>query len=226
MAFIESKLSNHNADNRNLNPLASHTSDSTAITGHTSQKTGVSTIAGTLQEVDLGPDATQRNVQRTQAATHRLEGGQIVDASSNARQRKPRLGRDGKPLRPRKRRGSEDLARDALVESLLQEHRGKSLKRKFSQILSLLLIAISVVDVFAPTGNANANSLQGINNHEGAADERMAEEFKRDYMEQMSERNRLPPKKPPMKGEDKTKGPKMGGTRNTRAAQNAQSDKK
>lgn len=57
-----------------------------------------------------------------------------------------------------------------------------------------------------------------------AADERIAEEFKREFMDAMAERRnqrrRAPaqPAKPGAKQEEVLKGPKLGGSRNARAA--------
>jgi hypothetical protein len=57
---------------------------------------------------------------------------------------------------------------------------------------------------------------------DGAADDRVREEFMRDYMESQQRRNapQPPPKK---KGEDdsKLKGPRLGGSRSARAAMHA-----
>lgn len=54
---------------------------------------------------------------------------------------------------------------------------------------------------------------------DGAADDRIAEEFRREFMEAMAERQQ---KKKPVPGvkkdEEVLKGPKLGGSRNARAA--------
>lgn len=73
---------------------------------------------GKLQEVDLGPDATTRNIERTEAAFRRLEGGEPAEEQPA---RRVRLGRDGKPRRPPKRKNSNDLRRDQMVEAVLRE---------------------------------------------------------------------------------------------------------
>jgi hypothetical protein len=81
---------------------------------------------GKLQEIDLGPDATAQNIARTEAARRRLEGRPEKDEpQSGLRSGKVRLGRDGKPWRGRKRRNSEDVKRDLLVEEVLRESRCK-----------------------------------------------------------------------------------------------------
>lgn len=78
---------------------------------------------GKLEEIDLGPDATLRNIERTVAATKRLENGALADVEDAGSGGKVRLGRDGKPWRGRKRRTSEDIRRDQLVEEVLRESR-------------------------------------------------------------------------------------------------------
>lgn len=63
---------------------------------------------GKLEEVALSADST-----RTHADWARLTSPPTAP--------KPRLGRDGKPLRTRKRRTSDALRRDALVDAVLRE---------------------------------------------------------------------------------------------------------
>ena len=90
---------------------------------------------GKIYEIDLGPDSRARNIAATQAAQRRLLGeegegeGQPEAEGKKIKKRRPRLGRDGKPLPPRrpKRRASEDLQRDKLVEDILKESRSQYL---------------------------------------------------------------------------------------------------
>ena len=80
---------------------------------------------GKLQEIDLGDETRDKNVERTNQARRRLDGEEVEDEAT-ARGRKPgkvRLGPDGKPWRGRKRRGSDDIKRDKLVEEVLRENR-------------------------------------------------------------------------------------------------------
>ena len=67
----------------------------------------LSVAAGKLMEVDLGSSLSK----------HEEEA-----AAKAAKPVKVRLGRDGKPWRPRKRRNSDDLARDALIDSIMKEN--------------------------------------------------------------------------------------------------------
>jgi hypothetical protein len=77
---------------------------------------------GKLHEIDLGLDNRIRNIQRTEAAKRRAaNGGDDEDDDGGDGRRK--LGKDGKPWRNRKRRTSEDIRRDKLVEEVLREAR-------------------------------------------------------------------------------------------------------
>jgi hypothetical protein len=77
---------------------------------------------GKLQEIDLGDEARDRNVAQTERARRRLDG-EVVEDEGEKKPVKVRLGPDGKPCRGRKRRGSEDVKRDKLVEDVLRENR-------------------------------------------------------------------------------------------------------
>lgn len=160
---------------------------------------------GRLQEVDLGPDAHARNIALTAEATRRLQGKSVGYPEMNAtKPEKPRLGRNGKPLPPRRwnRRGSEDMARDSLVEAILSEAR---------------------------TEHVYDNEVEAESDDAAAADERLAEQFRADFLEQMEMRNAQAAAraaKPPetasggKSGErdEYAKGPKLGGSRMQRAA--------
>lgn len=159
-------------------------------------------LTGKLFEVDLGDEVRSRNAAMTDRARRKLQGLSVEDEESAERPKKVRLGRDGKPWRPRNRRNSDDIKRDQLVEEILRENR---------------------LDVYeTPTPPAGATT---SNNDEGAADDRIAEEFRREFLDAMAERHRRrrqpagPPSKPGAKKEEEVlKGPKLGGSRNTRAA--------
>jgi len=144
---------------------------------------------GKLQEIDLGPDATRRNVLRTQ---------QAVFGGAEEVQEQPKHSK----WRRRKRRGSEDIKRDQMVEKILNEAK-------------LDLYDTSSVSRAVATGN------------DVAADERMAEEFRREFMSAQQERasQYAPVKKKPdakMTEEERLlKGPKLGGSRSARAAMHA-----
>jgi hypothetical protein len=86
---------------------------------------------GKLQEIDLGEEARDRNVVQTERARRRLDG-EVVEEEGEGEVKKVRVGPDGKPWRGRKRRGSEDVKRDRMVEDVLRENRCTSLPQAFS----------------------------------------------------------------------------------------------
>jgi hypothetical protein len=60
-----------------------------------------------------------------------------------------------------------------------------------------------------------------------AADDRIAEQFRRDFMDQVASKNvrKAPPPPPGPGGKDAPKGPKLGGSRSARAAMRLQEEK-
>lgn len=147
---------------------------------------------GKLHEVDLGPDATLRNIALTEAAQRKLEG---AEPELDEKTGKQRLRRDGKPYRWRKRRNSDDIKRDKLVEEVMRESR------------------LEIYD--EPDEDEGADGDQ-------AADDRIAEQFRREFMDAISSRKKKAgQEKKGVKGkalDDKPKGPKLGGSRSARAA--------
>lgn len=147
---------------------------------------------GKLMEIDLGPEAAQRNIQRTEEATRRLQNGGSLDQVEE--QLKGRRGR--------KRRTSEDIRRDKLVEEILKESR------------------LEIYD-----DPDQQNETEG----DEAADDRIVEQFRREFMEAVQTRNnrRPPASATAAKGkvDDRPKGPKLGGSRSARAAMRAMEEK-
>lgn len=135
MAYIDSELAK-----RRLNAISSTgTSEDAASITHGREFSSAETMKttkslekqpatlGKLLEIDLGNEARDRNVVRTEQARRRLDGEDIEDESApEGKSKKPRVGRDGKPWRERKRRTSEDIRRDKLVEEVLRENRRQS----------------------------------------------------------------------------------------------------
>ncbi|KAI3329390.1 P-loop containing nucleoside triphosphate hydrolase protein [Xylariaceae sp. AK1471] len=160
-------------------------------------------LTGKLFEVDLGDEVRSRNEALTDRARRKLQGLAVDDEEHAERPKKVRLGRDGKPWRPRNRRDSDAIKRDQLVEEILRENR------------------LDVYETPTPPPGVNAGE---EDEGEGAADDRIAEEFRREFLDAMAERQRRkkpvgPPTKPGAKKEEEgLKGPKLGGSRNTRAA--------
>ncbi|PVH88362.1 hypothetical protein DL98DRAFT_648503 [Cadophora sp. DSE1049] len=155
---------------------------------------------GKLQEIDLGDEARNRNIERTNNARRRMDGEIVEEVVQGGKKKKVRLNRDGTVWVPRKRRGSEDIKRDQLVEAVLRENR------------------LEIYEEPPPEP-------ERINDDQ-AADDRIAEEFRRDFLDQVSARQRkkAAPAQPPARGpggkkeEELMKGPKLGGSRSARAA--------
>lgn len=168
---------------------------------------------GKLHEIDLGPDATLRNIARTEAAKKRLEDGtpEAEEGVGKIRRR-----RDGKPWRGRKRRNS-DIKRDKLVEEVMKESRRKLTCRLAS--VHLLINAVEIYD--EPDVN--------LPNDDQAADDRIAEQFRREFMDAITSRRQRSAqtnkKAPGAKADDKPRGPKLGGSRSARAAMREQQEK-
>jgi hypothetical protein len=78
------------------------------------------------------------------------------------------------------------------------------------------------VDIYDTQSEQTANPAT-LEEEDGAADDRIAEEFRREFMDAMAQRNRRrrtaqPAKPGAKKQEEILKGPKLGGSRNARAA--------
>ncbi|KAL8705506.1 MAG: hypothetical protein Q9201_001381 [Fulgogasparrea decipioides] len=114
---------------------------------------------------------------------------------------KVRLRRDGKPWRSRRRRPSADIQRDKLVEEIMKESR------------------LEIYD----------EPETDLPNDDQAADDRIAEQFRREFMDAISSRRQkaaqAAKKAPGAKADDKPKGPKLGGSRSARAAMREQQEK-
>ncbi|KAH0556265.1 hypothetical protein GP486_005808 [Trichoglossum hirsutum] len=152
---------------------------------------------GKLHEIDLGPDSKRTNIERT---VKMLENGEKEEEEAPAKG-KVRLGKDGKPWRGRKRRTSEDIQRDKLVEEVLRESR------------------LEIYDEVEPPTKPD---------DEQAADDRIAEQFRREFMDAISSRRRRAAPsgaKGSRKRDDRPKGPKLGGSRSARAAMREQQEK-
>ncbi|KAL8683517.1 MAG: hypothetical protein Q9186_000557 [Xanthomendoza sp. 1 TL-2023] len=170
---------------------------------------------GKLHEIDLGLDATLKNIARTEAAKRRLEGGEpeIEEAMG-----KVRLRRDGKPWRGRRRRNSDDVKRDRLVEEVMKESR----REAHPVTIQEHSVNFHIVEIYDEPE-------EELPNDDQAADDRIAEQFRRDFMDAISSRRKRAAQKakkgPGSKVDDKPKGPKLGGSRSARAAMREQQEK-
>ncbi|KKZ60048.1 hypothetical protein EMCG_05171 [[Emmonsia] crescens] len=201
MAYIESEMAKRHQQNKNNNAadnIGNPGSEAT-VRGPNSdlvlpQRQPAS--LGKLHEIDLGPDAKLRNIERTEAATRRLAGDQVPDEDEDDKDvtsKKARPGvKDGKNWRARKRRNSEDIRRDKLVEEVLRE---------------------SKLDVYDEPEVASQQ------NDDQAADDRIAEQFRRDFLDAIHSRRRgARAKTAKTTKPDVPRGPKLGGSRSARAA--------
>ena len=213
VAFIDSELakrrqapvSNLHEPPNHREEQPEHVRQSSRSTGPMTQKLSSAkpTAARQLAEVDLGDTAHDLNLARTQAALERVKAGQvpIEDEVKLPRPRKPRLGRDGKPMRPRprKRRNSEDVARDVLVEQFLHENK---------------------IDMYEPSTSQRPNDT-GRPGADGGddGDDKFAEQFRQDFMDAMAERRTRTKTTTQTKGAvaAEPRGPKLGGSRSARA---------
>ncbi|KXX79093.1 hypothetical protein MMYC01_203033 [Madurella mycetomatis] len=189
-------------DNNSISTADAQQGSSLTVAGRQADSQRV--LQGRLLEIDLGEEARARNVEMTERARRRLQGqiDEEEQEEGKGRSKKGRPGRDGKPLRSRNRRGSDDIKRDQLVEEFLSENR---------------------LDVYNMQSEQAANSTGLDEEEDGAADDRIAEEFRREFMEAMAQRNRRRTRaqntKPGVKKpEEILRGPKLGGSRNARAA--------
>ncbi|WEW57949.1 hypothetical protein PRK78_003416 [Emydomyces testavorans] len=151
---------------------------------------------GKLHEIDLGPDSKLRNIERTEAATRSLVSGERVqfdDGNVGGKKSK-----NGKPWRHRKRRNSEDIQRDQLVEEVLRE---------------------SKLEVYE-------EPQQEQHDDDQAADDRIAEQFRRDFLDAIQSRRRgARSKNTKTSKSDAPRGPKLGGSRSARAAMREKKEK-
>ena len=213
MAYIDSELAKRHQNQNNGTSSNSRWGSEGLLEAPSSTDLAVHrqpAALGKLHEIDLGPDATLRNIARTEAAKKRLENGREEVADDNG---KVRLRKDGKPWRGRRRRNSDDVKRDQLVEEVLRESRCKQIVAKEKWVM----LSILVVEIYDEPKDDGGDDDQ-------AADDRLAEQFRREFVDAVQSRrqkNGPATAAKPVKGakvEDKPKGPKLGGSRSARAA--------
>ncbi|KAF4444342.1 hypothetical protein F53441_11154 [Fusarium austroafricanum] len=211
MDFIESRLSNRAGGNSSQTTLSASKADpAKQHPTAASNESGRAVMQGQLMEIDLGDHIQGDNAAHGERA---IQGDNTTEGGRRAK--KPRLRRDGKPWRPRNRRDSDALKRDQIVDEILRETR----RTLPDPILysSHKLIEI-VVDLYEPP-EQNSNNADA--DQDGAADERLAEEFRQQFFEDVAERQLRKKKttnQPARAGtEEVLKGPKLGGSRNARA---------
>ncbi|KAI2730777.1 hypothetical protein CBS147332_2629 [Penicillium roqueforti] len=194
MAFIDSEMAKRyqpesKADHSGSNqPTQEEVAGGLSLPGHQTREPA---SLGKLHEIDLGQEATLRNIARTEAATRQMtENGGLPTSVDTA----PETGRpnsDGKSWRNRKQRTDADIARDRLVEEVLRE---------------------SKLEIY------DEQEEETQLDDQQAADDRVAEQFRRDFMDAMQSRRRTRPAAKPVANVEAPRGPKLGGSRSARAA--------
>lgn len=223
-AYIESEI----AKERDIYPTSSSSSTSTAANtlldanGQALSQSGALQNARTIQrqpasigrlhEIDLGAETRRRNIERTQAAVE----GRPTESEVKEEPVKMRLCRDGKfrPRRRKKRRNSDDLKRDQIVEDMFRESRLDI----YDSPEEAAAAATAVLDNGVADGTSNGD--------QAAADDEVAEKFRREFLEAVATRHaqhrkQKKKKKEGEKSDDKIGGPKLGGSRSQRAAMHA-----
>ncbi|KAH8704718.1 hepatocellular carcinoma-associated antigen 59-domain-containing protein [Talaromyces proteolyticus] len=202
MEYIESELSKRqNRSQRGEGSTAASRAD-TADASHL-RKDSFSrrepASLGKLQEIDLGQEAKLQNIARTEAATRLMVGNPSLSAVGSS-PNKSQVGKDIHMGRNRMR-NCEDLERDRLVDEVLRE---------------------SKLDVYDEPE-------QELSQEDQAADDRIAEQFRRDFMEAIQSRRRT--RTAPTTNNSKVakpeapRGPKLGGSRSARAAMREMQEK-
>ncbi|GMF80598.1 hypothetical protein COH20_012495 [Aspergillus flavus] len=182
---------------------------------------------GKLHEIDLGQETKLHNIARTEAATRKLarddeyehlnHGGSFFKAAP--------MGKDEGLWRRQKRRTSEDVERDRLVEEVLRESKRKHSIPSCDPIgrgLALTTkITFLVVDVYEEPDHETAAA-----GDDQAADDRVAEQFRRDFLDAIQSRRRVTRVKNPKTAKaEASRGPKLGGSRSARAAMREMQEK-
>lgn len=146
MAYVDSQMARLQArnDDPTPNPRITHKTSLQEGRDYKPLPDREPAALGKIHEIDLGPDITSRNIAMTEAATKRLQGDQLDQQAEKIQsQGKMHLSKDGKPRRLRKRRGSDDVRRDEMVDALLRENRRMFDPRRIDHILnrqSLLML--------------------------------------------------------------------------------------
>ncbi|KAF2147363.1 uncharacterized protein K452DRAFT_354778 [Aplosporella prunicola CBS 121167] len=190
--------------------------------------------AGKLEEVDLGPDATRRNIEATEAAMRALRGEPpeeipwdkqgMVGAFREGGAENPSWRKRKRNQYDDARRNMENSKRDELVEQVLREN------RVFGYFHSVAYYSTTYDTSGKPDKEPNPNEPKP----DEADDDRLVEQFRREYLDSQMSRARAPPAPSSSttafgaagRGDDKPRGPKLGGSRSARAAMRAAEEKK
>ncbi|KAE9970328.1 hypothetical protein EG327_010304 [Venturia inaequalis] len=156
-------------------------------------------FAGKLVEVELGEAVERKTTSKKKEARKR-----------------PGLGPDGKPWRSRtQRRNSADLARDQFVEQVLRE-------------TDVQFTEADKPDAYQDFTMEEQDYADQIMRDDQAIDELVAAKWRNNYLAAQADGKmvrKVPPPPGGAKGEDRPKGPKLGGSRMARAQMRLQEEK-
>ncbi|KFZ02334.1 hypothetical protein V501_09603, partial [Pseudogymnoascus sp. VKM F-4519 (FW-2642)] len=159
MAYIDSEL----AKRHHHQPTS--TTPSTHATTTAAEDSAAAAASQSQSQRQRQPSPPYQTASRGKLMEIELPPSSSVAAPPMAKAvRKPRLGRDGKPLRGKKRRTEEDIRRDALVEAVMQEN------------------SLGIYEPPPPPTTSTAG--------DGEGDEEIAERFRREFLEGVEERRR------------------------------------
>ncbi|PYI01061.1 hypothetical protein BO78DRAFT_379741 [Aspergillus sclerotiicarbonarius CBS 121057] len=209
MAYIESEMAKRHRRNMPTDVATLDTPPTTESQTATLSSTDLPqrepASLGKLHEIDLGHEAKLQNIARTEAATRRLAGDddQVLITDQESSSKMVPIGGDQRPWRNQKRRTSEDIERDRLVEEVLRE---------------------SKLDVYEGPEDEEGDDAGGEDGQ--AADDRVAEQFRRDFLDAIQSRRRVARTKNTKAAKpDAPRGPKLGGSRSARAAMREMQEK-
>lgn len=194
-------------------PIPAHLQSSVAAIAPDLKHTFAATPATSSIPVEADKPADVEHSNRLAAGQGKLQEVEIAPHAA-APVSKARRDKYGYAWRNPKRRNSEDLRRDQLVEAVLREAKRTFLNHQFPY--SALLISLPTVDYFDDSVPTDIQT-----NSSGNNDDALAERFQIEYMESMEEaRQQRKPAVPAggIKGaKEAPKGPKLGGSKSARA---------
>ncbi|PYH84928.1 hypothetical protein BO82DRAFT_372206 [Aspergillus uvarum CBS 121591] len=207
MAYIESEMAKRyrgSVSAEDVRESSASTTTATAAPSMADLPQREPASLGKLHEIDLGQETKLQNIARTEAATRKLAGNDndLALATETGSKVTP-SGKEQRPWRNRKRRTSEDVERDRLVEEILRESK------------------LDVYDGPLEGEEDGAGATDGQ-----AADDRVAEQFRKDFLDAIQSRRRVARARNTKSTKTEApRGPKLGGSRSARAAMREMQEK-
>ena len=125
MAYIESEMAKRHRGSvpaEDVRDSSASTTTATAAPSMADLPQREPASLGKLHEIDLGQESKVQNIARTEAATRKLAGNDNdLALATESGSKATHSGKEQRPWRNRKRRTSEDVERDRLVEEILRE---------------------------------------------------------------------------------------------------------